>query len=127
MQSDLETLSREAEGIARSIGIPPCPAILTKLVALPGPDGGSRVPVGTWYRDDRDERDPPEREPGTIGAIAFEFSDLARLGPGEYHWAVVTRVMPHYREGDERAALEAIETPPRVSVVPLSFPTEPPR
>ena len=32
MQSDLETLNREAEGIARSIGIPPCPAILTKLV-----------------------------------------------------------------------------------------------
>ena len=32
MQTDLEVLSREAEGIARSIGIPPCPAILTKLV-----------------------------------------------------------------------------------------------
>src|SRR5688572_3920629 len=32
MQSDLETLNREAEGIARSIGIPPCPAILTRLV-----------------------------------------------------------------------------------------------
>ena len=32
MQSDLETLNREAEGIVRSIGIPPCPAILTKLV-----------------------------------------------------------------------------------------------
>jgi len=32
MQTDLEALSREAEGIARSIGFPPCPAILTKLV-----------------------------------------------------------------------------------------------
>src|SRR5215510_12304751 len=32
MQTDLEVLSREAEGIAKSIGIPPCPAILTKLV-----------------------------------------------------------------------------------------------
>lgn len=32
MQIDLEALSREAEGIARSIGFPPCPAILTKLV-----------------------------------------------------------------------------------------------
>jgi HD-like signal output (HDOD) protein len=32
MQPDLEALSREAEGIARSIGIPPRPAILTKLV-----------------------------------------------------------------------------------------------
>lgn len=116
-----------AEGPTWNLLHGPRGAILTKIVALPGPDGGSRVPVGTWYRDDRDERDPPEREPGTIGAIAFEFSDLARLGPGEYHWAVVTRVMPHYREGDERAALEAIETPPRVSVVPLSIRTESPR
>ena len=32
MQADLEVLNREAEGIAKSIGIPPCPAILTKLV-----------------------------------------------------------------------------------------------
>ena len=32
MQTDLEALSREAEGIARTIGFPPCPAILTKLV-----------------------------------------------------------------------------------------------
>jgi len=32
MQSDLEALSREAEGIARSIGFPPCPGILAKLV-----------------------------------------------------------------------------------------------
>lgn len=101
-------------------------AILTKLVVLSGHGGGPRVPVGTWYRDDRDARDPPEREPGTIGAIAFEFSDLARLGPGEYHWAVVTRVMPRYREGDERAALDAIEAPPRVTVVPLPIRTERP-
>jgi len=32
VQTDLDALSREAEGVARSIGFPPCPAILTKLV-----------------------------------------------------------------------------------------------
>src|SRR5262245_55625277 len=32
MTSDIEALSRQAEDIVKSIGLPPCPAILTKLV-----------------------------------------------------------------------------------------------
>ncbi len=96
-------------------------AVLTKLETLSGPGGPPRAGLGTWYRDDRDARDPPEREPGTLGAVGFDLTDLARLGPGEYHWAVLTRVMPRYHEGDERAALEAITLAPRVSVVPLTI------
>jgi hypothetical protein len=102
-------------------------AILTKLMARSGPGGRPRVPVRTEYLDDRDARDPPEREPGTLGGIAFAFHDLARLEPGEYHWAVVTRLLPRYREGDERGALAAIESPPRVSVAPVATHAEPPR
>ena len=32
MTQDLEVLDREAEQIVKDIGIPPCPAILTKLM-----------------------------------------------------------------------------------------------
>lgn len=32
MEHDLETLNREAENIVKNLGIPPCPAILTKLI-----------------------------------------------------------------------------------------------
>lgn len=32
MSTDLETLSREAERVVKTIGLPPCPAVLTKLV-----------------------------------------------------------------------------------------------
>jgi HD-like signal output (HDOD) protein len=52
MQSDLEALSREAEGIARSIGIPPCPAILTKLVREARSDNADFTKLGDLIGSD---------------------------------------------------------------------------
>jgi len=122
MEAGEERLS--AEGATWNLLYGPEGAILSKLDAVSGPGGRPRSHVRIYYRDDRRQNDPPEREPGQVGAIGFEFPDLAELPPGEYHWAVRTQVMPRYREGDERAALEA---PPRVTVVPVEIPREPAR
>jgi hypothetical protein len=106
-------------------------AVLSRIAAFPvhassGTQGAERdpkrlpaAPFRLTYLDDRARRDPPEREPGQIGALAWAFPDLAKLPPGEYHWTIRTRVMPRFAPGDERALLADLENPPAVRVTPL--------
>jgi len=52
MQHDLEVLGREAEQIVKDIGIPPCPAILTKLVHKMRDDDPDFIEIGRLISSD---------------------------------------------------------------------------
>ncbi|MFQ5457314.1 MAG: hypothetical protein ACE5FC_02505, partial [Myxococcota bacterium] len=80
------------------------------------------VPFRLRYRDDGDEADPPERYPGQMGALAFAFPEIGKLGGGPHRWIVRTRILAGYTPGGAERILGAMEplTAARVTAVGIA-------
>jgi hypothetical protein len=100
-------------------------ALLSQIAPLAETVGGPSVRYRIYYRDDREAEDPPEGVRGQIGALAYDFPELAGLPTGAYRWVVRARVLPRYRAGDEVPLLKRFGAPDRIRVMPVALPPAP--
>lgn len=125
-QMDAAERAMTGEGAAWSVLFGPTGAFFSELAPEPGEREGTAPPEAPGaslrfrlrYRDDVRRADPPEDDPGEIGALAYAFPEAARLPAGEYRWTVRARVLPRYAPGDERAIRAALRPARAVRVTP---------
>lgn len=65
------------------------------------------------YVDDKDVEDPPEADPGQVGAVGFRF-DLFPLKKGSYEMTLYYAFPSRWRPGDEELFFTAVNHPLRV-------------
>jgi hypothetical protein len=66
--------------------------------------------LGLVYRDDAEHPAPPERAPGTVPLVGYRGADVQKLPAGRYWFQLRVLVLPAYRPGDERRALDEVHT-----------------
>jgi membrane-associated phospholipid phosphatase len=119
---DAQERALKTEGASWTVLYGPTGALLSQIAPLPDPGGSRDVPYRVYYRDDREAADPPEGDRGQIGALAYDFPEIAKLPPGAYRWVVRARILPRYRPGDETDVLERLGARGPVRVAPVAFP-----
>ncbi len=122
---DAAELAFEGQGASWSVLEDGRTALFSRISAADGPVSRPQIPFRLQYRDAAGESDPPEEHQGRMGSLAFEFSALQKLPPGEYRWVVRTRIIAGYQPGAETAVLSALAPITAVRVRNVSGPHAP--
>jgi hypothetical protein len=78
------------------------------------------VRLNTYYVDDMQIDDAPERYRGCFGCLGFELDGVQNLSAGVFSIDVHMFPMPSYRLGDETKYLNLLDQPLRLETTPLN-------
>jgi hypothetical protein len=83
-----------------------------------------RLPVTLtlFYRDDAQQDDGPEEDPGQYGNLGWQLGDLEAIKKGDYWYRTLVYFPGEFRKGEEQRYLDAEDRPLRVQVSALSLP-----